>query len=132
MARNDSMTGPAAKPPPPSRRDSPSPSHSPAATVSAEEITTHLAIPQPGAVFSDRKIASAVVPEVDVGDVVEYRYTLHIRRAYALPDHLFHADLPEYSLGLILQPWRLASPGQNMQQRLPDSRIIAVSIATQA
>lgn len=72
----------------------PKPHRFPAATVSAEEITTHLAIPQPGAVFSDRKIASAVVPEVDVGDIVEYRYTLHVRRPYAIPDHPFHADLP--------------------------------------
>lgn len=63
-------------------------------TVGIEEITRHLAMPQPGAVFADRQIASAVVPAVDVSRVVEYRYTLHIRRPYAIPDHHFHTDMP--------------------------------------
>lgn len=58
------------------------------------DVSIGPAAPELGALFARHRRAMAVVPAVDVGDVVEYRYTVRIRDTAWLPDWVFGADVP--------------------------------------
>lgn len=50
--------------------------------------------PDAGVLYADARVARTLVPGVDVGDVLEYRYTVHSSRLFALPGWVFQWDVP--------------------------------------